>query len=80
MKDRCLKDPFDAENSSLRLRVSLPEEVQGGFGPQGLGSIADGLEERDERSLLALVVRVMMSFGEGDTGVRSQRSHLHFIN
>ncbi|KAG9027563.1 hypothetical protein FS837_004224 [Tulasnella sp. UAMH 9824] len=60
-------DPFDAE-TVRRAQGIAAEEVQGGFGPQGLDSIVDGLEERDEQESLG--VRGMMSFaGEDDPGV-----------
>lgn len=60
-------DPFDAD-TVRRAQGIAAEEVQGGFGPQGLDGIADGLEERDEQE--ALGVRGMMSFvGEGDAGI-----------
>ncbi|KAG8921868.1 hypothetical protein FRC00_008118, partial [Tulasnella sp. 408] len=44
-------DPFDPE-TVRRAQGIAAEEVQGGFGPQGLDSIVDGLEERDEQESL----------------------------
>ncbi|KAG8995340.1 hypothetical protein FRB90_000206 [Tulasnella sp. 427] len=52
-------DPFDAETVRRAAGVAA-EEVQGGFGPQGLASIDDGLEERDPAESLG--VTGMMTF------------------